>query len=132
MKIRTSNLNGFNHVLSNRSFNERVMLTFALYNNALPMVWALQEVPTGGKSQNCLKQLYSLALQNAYTMIMLEETTWKVSEHPKSIQSVLLLQEAKNIEILKLDDSIELHNRYNYVKAELKGVEYYIVNYSDL
>ena len=128
MKIRTSNLNGFNHVLSNRSFNERIKLIFALYQDSLPTVWALQEVPTGGKSQNCLKQLYSLALQNAYTMIMPEKTTWKVSEHPKSIQSVLLLKDAKNIEILKLDDSIELHSRYNYVKAELEGVEYYILN----
>lgn len=35
MKLRTSNLNGFNHVLSNREFNKRAMLTFALYNNAM-------------------------------------------------------------------------------------------------
>lgn len=128
MKLRTSNLNGFNHVLSNREFNKRAMLTFALYNNAMPAVWGLQETPVGGKKQTCIKQLQSLAIQHGYTMIMPEKTTWKVSEHPKSIQSVLLLKAAKNIEILKLDDSIELYNRYNYVKAELDGVEYYILN----
>ena len=127
MKLRTSNLNGFNHVLSNRGFNLRIMLTFALYKNDMPAVWALQEVPSGGKSHPCIKQLQSLALQHGYEVIM-PEKTWKVSEHPKSIQSVLLLKDAKNIEILKLDDSIELYNRYNYVKIELDGVEYYILN----
>lgn len=127
MRLRTNNLNGFNHVLSNREFNKRVMLTFALYRHAMPTVWALQEVPTGGKNQSCLKQLQSLALQHGYEVIMPEET-WKVSDHPKSIQSVLLLKDAKKIEVLKLDDSIELYNRYNYVKAELDGVEYYILN----
>lgn len=128
MKLRTNNLNGFNHVLSNREFNERVMQTFALYNNAMPDVWALQEVPVGGKKHICIKQLQNLAIQHGYTMIMPEKTSWKVSEHPKSIQSVLLLKGAKNIEVLKLDDSIELYNRYNYVKAEFDGVEYYILN----
>ena len=91
MKLRTSNLNGFNHVLSNREFNKRVMLTFALYKNDMPAVWALQEVPSGGKSHPCIKQLQSLALQHGYEVIM-PEKTWKVSEHPKSIQSVLLLK----------------------------------------
>lgn len=127
MLLRTSNLNGFSHVISKRTFNQRVMQTFALYKNDLPAVWALQEVPSGGKSQPCIKQLQSLALQHGYEVIM-PEKTWKVSEHPKSIQSVLLLKDAKNIEILKLHDSIELYNRYNYVKAELDGVEYYILN----
>ena len=127
MKLRTSNLNGFNHVLSDREFNKRVMLTFALYKNDMPAVWALQEVPSGGKSHPCIKQLQSLALQHGYEVIM-PEKTWKVSEHPKSIQSVLLLKDAKNIEVLKLDDSIELYNRYNYVKAEFDGAEYYILN----
>lgn len=129
MKLRTSNLNGFNHVLSNRAFNERILLTFSLYEHTMPDVWALQEVPTGGKKQKCLKMLQGFALQYGYEMIMPEKTIWKVSEHPKSIQSVLLLKkDAKNIEVLKLDDSIELYNRYNYVKAELDGVEYYILN----
>jgi len=127
MRLRTNNLNGFHHVLSNRVFNERVMLTFALYRHAFPTIWALQEVPAGGKNQSCLKQLNSLALQHGYEVIMPEET-WKVSEHPKSIQSVLLLKDAKNVKVLKLDDRIELYNRYNYVKAELDGVEYYILN----
>lgn len=123
MKLRTNNLNGFNHVLSNREFNKRVMQTFAVYNNAMPDVWALQEVPVGGKKQTCIQQLQMLATLYGYTMIMPEKTSWKVSEHPKSIQSVLLLKGAKNIEVLKLDDSIELYNRYNYVKAEFDGVD---------
>ena len=72
MKLRTSNLNGFNHVLSDREFNKRVMLTFALYKNDMPAVWALQEVPSGGKSQPCIKQLQSLALQYGYEVIMPE------------------------------------------------------------
>lgn len=127
MTLRSNNLNGFNHALSNRKFNKRVMLTFALYKHDMPAVWALQEVPSGGKSHPCIKQLQSLALQHGYEVIM-PEKTWKVSEHPKSIQSVLLLKDAKNIEIFKLDNSIELHNRYNYVKAELYGIEYYILN----
>lgn len=127
MKLRTNNLNGFHHVLSSREFNKRAMLTFALYRHAMPAVWALQEVPTGGKEQACIKQLKSLALKYGYEMIM-PEKTWKVSDHPKSIQSVLLLKDAKNVEVLKLDDSIELHNRYNYVKAEIQGRDYFILN----
>lgn len=127
MKLRTSNLNGFNHVLSNREFNKRAMLTFVLYRNDLPSIWALQEIPTGGKAHPCIKKMNQLALQYGYLMIM-PEKTWKVGEHPKSIQSVLLLKDAKNIEVLKLNDSIELYNRYNYVKAELEGSEYYILN----
>lgn len=128
MKFRTNNLNGFSHVLSNQTFDKRAMQTFKLYSNEIPpAVWALQEVPTGGQSQHCIKQLQSLALRHGYTMIM-PEKTWKVSKHPKSIQSVLLLKGAKNIEVFKLDDSIGLYSRYNYVKAELEGKEYYILN----
>lgn len=52
MKLRTINLNGFNHVLSNRAFNERVMLTFSLYEHTIPDVWALQEVPPAERNKN--------------------------------------------------------------------------------
>lgn len=128
MKLRTTNLNGYNHVLSNRTFNARMMLVFGLYEHTMPDIWALQEVATGGRKQKCLKMLQGFALQYGYDMIMPEKTTWKVSEHPKSIQSVLLMKDAKNIEVLKLNDSIELYSRYNYVKADLDGVEYYIIN----
>ena len=119
-KIQTNNMNGFNHVISNRYFNERVTITFGLYSKDLPDVWALQEVPTGGKKFPCIKHLQNLALQHGYVMIM-PEKTWEVSKHPKSIQSVLLLRNAENIEVLKLDESIELYNRYNYVKADFKS-----------
>lgn len=51
-----------------------------------------------------------------------------LSQFSRCFYSVLLLKDAKNIEVLKLDDSIELYNRYNYVKAELDDVEYYILN----
>lgn len=76
MKLRTSNLNGFNHVLSNRAFNERLMLTFSLYEHTMPDVWALQEVPTGGKriillgdfnknlNQSEVKELIALGLED--------------------------------------------------------------------
>lgn len=128
MRIRTNNLNGYNHVLTGREFNTRAILTFALYKDAIPSVWALQEVPTGGRSQACIRQLQGLALKHGYKMIMPDNTTWKVCNHPKSIQSVLLLKDAKNVEVLKLDEKIELFNRYNYVKAELDGVEYFILN----
>ena len=128
MRIRTNNLNGFNHVLTGRDFNTRAILTFALYKDSVPSVWALQEVPTGGRSQVCIKQLQGLALKHGYTMVMPEKTNWKLSDHPKSIQSVLLLKDAKNVEVLKLDDRIELFNRYNYVKAVLDCVEYFILN----
>lgn len=126
-KIQTNNMNGFNHVISNRRFNERATITFGLYSKDLPEIWALQEVPTGGKNLSCIKHLRNLALQNGYAMIM-PEKTWEVSEHPKSIQSILLLRNAKNIEVLKLDDSIELYNRYNYVRADFEGAEYFIMN----
>lgn len=130
MRIQTNNMNGYNHVASNRDFNERATLTFGLCSRGLkdlPDIWALQEVPTGGKTLSCIRHLNNLALQHGYVMIM-PEKTWKVSEHPKSIQSVLLLRNAKAIEVLKLDESNELYNRYNYVKAELGGSEYFILN----
>ena len=126
-KLQTNNMNGFNHIISNRDFNERATMTFGLYSKDLPDVWALQEVPTGGKNLSCIRHLNNLALQHGYVMIM-PEKTWKVSEHPKSIQSVLLLRNAKTIEVFKLDESIELYNRYNYVKTELEGSEYFILN----
>lgn len=126
-KIQTNNMNGFKHVISNRHFNERVTITFGLYRKDLPDVWALQEVPTGGTNLSCIKHLRNLALQNGYVMIM-PEKTWEASKHPKSIQSVLLLRNARNIEVLKLDESIELHNRYNYVRVDFESVEYFILN----
>ena len=42
--------------------------------------------------------------------------------------SIILLRNAKIIEVFKLNESIELYNRYNYVKAELEGSEYFILN----
>lgn len=125
-KLRTNNMNGFNHIISNMHFNERMTMTFGLYSKDLPDVWALQEVPSGGKKFSCIKHLRNLALQHGYVMIM-PEKMWKMSDHPKSIQNILLLRNAKKIEVLKLE-GIELCNRYNYVRAELEGAEYYIFN----
>lgn len=128
MKLKTTNLNGYNHLKSKRKFNERLMLTFELYKNELPDIWALQEIPVGGKNQICIRQLQSVATQQGYVVILPEKTAWKVSEHPKSIQSVLLLKNARTIEILKLDDRIKLYNRCNHVKAEFDQAEYHILN----
>lgn len=127
MKLQTNNLNGYNHILSNKKFNERATLTFALYRKELPSIWAMQEVPTGGANLSCIRHLRNLALQHGYVMV-LPEKTWEVSKHPKSIQSVLLLRDVKNIKVLKLDESIELYNRYNYVKADIEEKEYHIIN----
>ena len=127
-KLQINNMNGFNHVISNRCFNARGTITFGLYSKDLPDIWGLQEIPGGGQNLPCIAHLRNLAHQHGYVMIM-PEKTWKPHKHPKSIQSILLLRNAKNIEVLKLDKSIELHNRYNYVRAELEdGLEYYIVN----
>ena len=127
MKLMTTNMNGYNHTISSRKFNERATITFGIYSKELPDVWGLQEVPGGGKSLSCIKHLRNLALQHGYEMIM-PEKTWEVSKHPKSIQSILLLRNAKNFEVLKLDDSIELYNRYNYVRSDFEGAEYFVLN----
>lgn len=127
MKMQSNNMNGIKHAISHRLFNERVTITFGLYSNDLPEIWALQEIPTGGKNLSCIKHLKNLALQHGYKLIM-PEKTWELSKHPKSVQTVLLLKNAKNVEILKFDGRIELINRYNYVKATIEGSEYYVLN----
>ncbi len=129
MKIKTTNLNGYNHTLTKRNFNERATLAFALYSKEIPSIWALQEVPTGGKEKSCLKHLQRLAWQQGLHMI-LPEKPWDADKHPRSIQSILLLNNTfTNIDKLKLDESIELHNRYNYVRVSgSEGKEYFILN----
>lgn len=69
-KLQTNNMNGYNHVISNRRFNERATITFGLYSKDLPEIWALQEVPTGGKNLSCIKHLRNLAFEGAEYFIM--------------------------------------------------------------
>lgn len=126
MLLQINNMNGFAHVLSGLGFDDRAAITFGLYKDVLPHLWATCENATGGKSLHCLSTLQSLANRYDFTMVLPND--WNPSEHPKSILSILFLDKAKfkNIEVLPFD--IELKNRVCFVKAICDKKEIYTLN----